>query len=162
MPTKTKAKERANARTFHGKPVVDAIDAIILRVMDEDGGTPGKSDDCRAFHAGKRAWPGADIAIFETVSLIEVNPGTVTRFRNSAEMRKAIKVFDETGEMPSGVYRLAPIPPTRTLGARSAENKARGDARKGRVKQPTENTGIANGKPPKYSRGKPQYDAITK
>jgi hypothetical protein len=153
----TTTKTRADARTFKGLPVVDATKSHDFRVVDKDGGTPFKADDCKAYHALERAFPGATIAIYGSVTLIEMQPGTVTRFQNNRAMRKAIEQFDKTGEFPAGDYTLAPVPPTRTLGARSAENKARGDQRKGREKQTT-NTGLANGKPPVIGRGRPTYD----
>jgi hypothetical protein len=163
-------EKRANARMFKGLPVVDSTEKHKFRVVENDGGTPYESEDCRAYRALLRAFPGATIAIFRGVTLIEMKPGTMTRFQNSAGLRKAIKTFDETGVFPAGDYVLNPVPATRTLDGRSKENKERGDARKGRVTQSTD-SGLANGKPPVVSddgrdttstrgRGRPVYDKV--
>ena len=164
---KTQPKKRVNARTFNGKPVTDAKTPHVFRVIDKDNDGTGRFDpnNCTSQHALARSFPGSDIAVYEGVTLIEMTPGIITRFRNSPELTKAIKEFQDTGTLPAGVYRLLPVPAHRTLGARSVENAERGDKRKGRVKQPKESTGIANGKPPvvaSASRGRPQYDAIAK
>lgn len=155
----TKTKTRADARTFRGLPVEDAKVKQTFRVVDEDGGTPGDPNDCRAQHALDRAFPGAVVVIFKGITLIEMKPGKITRYDNSPAMRKAIQTFDDTGEFPAGDYILNPVPAHRTLAARSAENRARKDARKGRVKQST-NSGLANGKPPVFGRGRPTYDKV--
>lgn len=139
-------------RLWRGMVMREAVEPTMVRAVEQDGGTPGDPGDCRFQHALQRTFPGCMAAVYRTVTLVETEPGVVTRYQNSAELRAAIEDFDRTGVMPAGTFRLLPVPAGRTLEARSHENRVRGDHRPRRPRR-VANTGIGNGKPPRIGRG---------
>lgn len=142
------------ACAWRGYRVKEADTNISILALESDGGVRGDPLDCRVAHSLTRAFPGRAHAVYTTVTLIELEPGVMTRFWNGPEVAAAIRAFDKTGEMPAGMYSFGPPPPYRRLDARSAENKRRGEKRIARPPRTPRDTGIANGKPPRQSQGR--------
>lgn len=109
-------------------PLMDAEAAVYATVTKDDVqcGVQGNPCECVIAQAFRRATGSPDVLIGTSAAYVVMKKGDTLiafRFKVPAATRKAIDVFDATGEFPDGALSLTPMPQSNRLESKRSRDK---------------------------------------